>query len=72
MRRNKLFILLLFPLLALASCEDHDRPGPLRLPEGDVYHDMIQLGDKLDDPYTVDNMRGHPDHRPLCTLPPPG
>lgn len=57
MRRNKLFILLLFPLLALASCEDHDRPGPLRLPEGDVYHDMIQLGDKLDDPYTVDNMR---------------
>jgi hypothetical protein len=50
-------ILFLIPLLALAACERDDWPGQLRLPEGEVYHDMIQLGEKLDDPYTVQNMR---------------
>ena len=57
MRRFTPFTLLLFPLLALAACERDPSPGQLRLPEGEVYHDMIQLGEKLDDPYTVDNMR---------------
>lgn len=28
-----------------------------RLPEGEIHHGMIQLGEKLDDPYTVENMR---------------
>ncbi len=57
MRPLKPFFLVLPALLALAACGQDDMPGQLRLPEGEVYHDMIQLGEKLEDPYTVDNMR---------------
>jgi len=45
-------------VLLLAACDktsfEEDNP---RAPEGEIYHDMIQLGDKLDDPYTVANMQ---------------
>ena len=57
MRRRKL-PLILIPLLVLSACGSEDLPEqPLRLPEGEVYHGMIELGEKLDDPYTVENMR---------------
>ena len=57
MRPFKPILLLLIPLLGLAACGNEDLPGADRQPEGEVYHDMIQLGKKLDDPYTVQNMR---------------
>ena len=57
MRPLKPNILLLMPLFMLLACERDPLPGQLRLPEGEVYHDMIQLGEKLDDPYTLENMR---------------
>ena len=57
MRPKTPILLLLIPLLGLAACRNDDLPGADRQPEGEVYHDMIQLGKKLDDPYTVDNMR---------------
>ena len=50
----------LIPLLMLVACGREEVPDPsggLRLPVGEVYHGMIELGDKLDDPYTTDNMR---------------
>ena len=44
--------------LLLAACQKSGLdPDPLRLPEGEVFHDMIQLGSKLEDPYTVSNMQ---------------
>lgn len=49
---------LLLPLTMLVACQREDVPDP----EGKsgpsvVYHGMIELGEKLDDPYTVENMR---------------
>ena len=46
-------------LLPLVSChrEDYSEGSVSRLPDGDVYHEMIQLGEKLEDPYTVANMQ---------------
>lgn len=45
-------------VLALMGCQKSafDGPAGLRAPEGEIYHEMIQLGEKLEDPYTVDNM----------------
>ena len=48
---------LLIPLGMLVACESDDVPGKDRQPEGELYHEMIQLGEKLEDPYTVENMR---------------
>ena len=46
--------LALFTLLALFSCERVDVPSA---PEEDVvYHGMIELGERLEDPYSVDNI----------------
>ena len=48
----------LFPLLMLNAC---DRSGGLDddslLQNEKVYHGMIELGEKLEDPYTVENMQ---------------
>ena len=54
----KRFVFCLIPLLVLGACERDAGPerDPSRAPEG-VYHGMIQLGEKLDDPYTVANMQ---------------
>ena len=57
MRRLTPILLLLIPLLGLTACEGDNLPGPRQEPEDGVFHDMIQLGEKLDDPYTVQNMR---------------
>lgn len=53
---KKLFVLFLSLIVSCISKEEV--PGP-PLPEEDtaVYHDMIVLGEKLDDPYSIDNMR---------------
>ena len=52
-------LLISIPLFLLAAC--HEMEGPeepsSRFPAGEVYHDMIQLGEKLEDPYTVANMQ---------------
>ena len=49
---------LLLPLLWACSQKLGDGQQPsARNPEGELYHDMIQLGEKLDDPYTVANMQ---------------
>ena len=53
--KKMLFLLLLLPL-ACNNKDAMDVPAP-RTPDGEVYHEMIQLGDKLDDPYTVANMQ---------------
>lgn len=45
------------PLLLLASCGKDAVPATGRDSNGAVSHDMIQLGEKLKDPYTVENMR---------------
>ena len=51
--------LCLIPVVLLISCSQKAGPEEAagRGPEGEVYHDMIQLGEKLDDPYTVANMQ---------------
>ena len=50
--------LLLLPLLALLACAREDPAGNAsRAPEEGLSHGMIQLGEKLEDPYTVTNMR---------------
>ena len=52
------WIALLFPLLMACNHEAAPEEQPSnRTPEGELYHDMIQLGEKLDDPYTVANMQ---------------
>lgn len=55
----KQFVSFLTVLLALGACSNHngleDPSG--RTPESALSHGMIQLGEKLDDPYTVENMR---------------
>ncbi len=52
-------LLISIPLFLLAACHEMEGPGEpsSRLPAGEVYHDMIQLGEKLEDPYTVANMQ---------------
>ena len=58
MRHMKKTLLFLIPWLAVAACQKSGLPDGenLRTPEGEIYHEMIQLGEKLDDPYTVANM----------------
>ena len=55
MKKAFLLPLLLLPL----ACSQKDFPDvpASRTPDGEVYHEMIQLGDKLEDPYTVANMQ---------------
>ena len=54
----KKYLYLLIPALALISCQRSGLPEEnSRQPEGEIYHQMIQLGEKLDDPYTVANMQ---------------
>ena len=55
----KRIALILLPLSMLLACEHIESPdGPsLRGPLEKVEHGLIQLGEKLDDPYTVENMR---------------
>ena len=55
----KRFVSLLTVLLALAACSDHEglEGNPSQAPGTNLPHGMIQLGEKLDDPYTVENMR---------------
>ena len=50
--------MVLIPWLAAAACQRSGLPEAenLRVPEDGVFHEMIQLGEKLDDPYTVANM----------------
>ncbi len=53
------YILFLLPLCMLVACKGLDGPeaeSPGRADET-VYHGMIELGQKLDDPYTVENMQ---------------
>lgn len=49
---------LLFLLLTLSACS-HDEPVSVPPKEADpeLYHDMIVLGDRLDDPYSLDNVK---------------
>ncbi len=56
MKRLLLFALTL-PMLAACGREKLPEETPLRLPQGEIYHGLIQLGDKLEDPYTVENMQ---------------
>lgn len=53
---KKLFVL---SLMLLAACQVKDGPEDpwSRFPDGEVYHDMLQLGEKLEDPYTVTHMQ---------------
>lgn len=58
MKALRLILTLLLPLPVLLACQSDDFPdGPLRLPQGEVYHDMIQLGEQLEDPYKTENMK---------------
>ena len=52
-------IVLLLPVLLLAACGRESVPEPTSswVPDEGLYHGMIQLGEKLDDPYTVENMQ---------------
>ena len=52
-------ICLLIPLLMLGACRSEAVPGAdsLRTPDQELSHGMIQLGEKLDDPFTVQNMQ---------------
>ena len=48
----------LIPLCMLMACErEAGWSDPSRSPTDDVHHGMIELGEKLDDPYTVENMQ---------------
>lgn len=44
-------------LSALVGCERNEPAGNSRQVEEEVYHGMIELGEKLNDPYTVENIR---------------
>ena len=52
-------LVLLIPLLVLGACErDAGQETDFSpAPDNNLYHGMIQLGEKLDDPYTVENMQ---------------
>ena len=49
----------LLPLMLLTGCHEEDLPGPNgRLVDiSALSHGMIELGEKLEDPYTVENMQ---------------
>ena len=51
---------LLLPLLLLCAC-NKEGPAPVtapdQSPDGEVHHEMIVLGDKMEDPYAVENVR---------------
>lgn len=50
--------LCILAILALASCGKDIQPVPdTRRPYGDISHGLIELGEKLEDPYTVENMQ---------------
>lgn len=44
-------------VLMLVSCERETLPGVDRSPSGEICHGMIELGEKLEDPYAIDNMK---------------
>ena len=50
---------LLLPLALLTGCQGEDVPVPdgRRVDMAALSHGMIELGEKLEDPYTVDNMQ---------------
>ena len=50
---------LLLPLTLLVACQQEEMAGPddRRTAQPAVAHGMIELGEKLEDPYTVENMR---------------
>lgn len=48
---------LIFPLTMLVACGRDGVPGDSRMPEPGLSHEMIELGEKLEDPYTVENMQ---------------
>ena len=55
----KRFLSLILTLLCIESCSYLDRDGlgkDIEETRPEVFHDMIVLGDKLDDPYTVENV----------------
>lgn len=55
----KRFLSLILTLLCVESCSYLDRDGlgkDIEETRPEVFHDMIVLGDKLDDPYTVENV----------------
>ena len=49
----------LLPLTLLAGCQEEGLPGPdeRRVDVSALSHGMIELGEKLEDPYTVENMQ---------------
>ena len=55
----KQVICLLIPLLLLGACRSEAVPSEAgnRMPDQGLSHGMIQLGEKLDDPFTVQNMQ---------------
>ena len=52
-------LILLWPICLLAACSQSAWPDfkSGRYPEQGLQHGMIQLGEKLEDPYTVENMQ---------------
>ena len=49
----------MLPLTLLAGCQEEGLPGPdeRRVDVSALSHGMIELGEKLEDPYTVENMQ---------------
>jgi len=54
--KAKFYFLLPLALLLLPACKRDSATQNSRTPEG-IFHGMIELGEKLDDPYTVANMQ---------------
>ena len=51
-------LILLWPICLLVACSQSAWPDDTgRFPEQGLQHGMIQLGEKLEDPYTVENMQ---------------
>ena len=51
-------LFLLWPICLLVACSQSAWPDDSgRFPDEGLQHGMIQLGEKLDDPYTVENMQ---------------
>ena len=51
-------LIYLIPICLLAACSQSAwLDGPSQDPYQSLQHGMIQLGEKLEDPYTVDNMQ---------------
>ena len=49
---------MILPLTMLAACGREEVPETLRRPdESGLTHEMIELGEKLEDPYTVENVK---------------